>query len=46
MGILNFFVTSTIEDEILGTLRRLWREYEPAAELYVKRAVSPKASLE
>jgi len=30
----------------IGTLRRLWREYEPAAELYVKRAVSPKASLE
>lgn len=30
----------------VGTLRRLWREYAPAAELYVARAVSPDASLE
>lgn len=30
----------------IGTLRRLWREYEPAAELYVTRAVRPDASLE
>jgi uncharacterized Ntn-hydrolase superfamily protein len=25
----------------IGTLRRLWREYEPVAELYVARAVHP-----
>ena len=30
----------------IGTLRRLWREYEPAAELYVARALTPHASLE
>lgn len=30
----------------IGALRRLWGEYQPAAELYVKRAVSPNASLE
>jgi uncharacterized Ntn-hydrolase superfamily protein len=25
----------------IGTLRRLWREYEPVADLYVARAVHP-----
>lgn len=30
----------------IGTLRRLWHEYEPAAELYVARALAPSASLE
>ena len=30
----------------ISTLRRLWREYEPAAELYVARALTPSASLE
>jgi uncharacterized Ntn-hydrolase superfamily protein len=25
----------------IGTLRRLWSEYEPAADLYVARAVDP-----
>jgi len=30
----------------IGTLRRLWQEYEPAAELYVARALTPSASLE
>jgi len=30
----------------IGTLRRLWREYRPAAELYVARALTPSASLE
>lgn len=30
----------------IGTLRRLWGEYEPAADLYVARAVEPSASLE
>ena len=30
----------------VGTLRRLWREYEPVADLYVARAVTPSASLE
>jgi len=30
----------------IGTLRRLWREYEPAADLYIARAVKPNASLE
>jgi uncharacterized Ntn-hydrolase superfamily protein len=30
----------------IGTLRGLWRAYEPAAELYVARALTPGASLE
>ena len=30
----------------IGALRRLWREYEPAADLYVARAVTPSAALE
>jgi len=30
----------------IGTLRRLWRDYEPAADLYVARALTPDASLE
>jgi uncharacterized Ntn-hydrolase superfamily protein len=30
----------------IGTLRRLWCEYEAAAELFVARAVNPNASLE
>jgi uncharacterized Ntn-hydrolase superfamily protein len=30
----------------IGTLRRFWRDYEPAADLYVARALTPDASLE
>jgi uncharacterized Ntn-hydrolase superfamily protein len=30
----------------IRTLERLWREYEPAADLYVARAVEPGAALE
>jgi uncharacterized Ntn-hydrolase superfamily protein len=30
----------------IAALRRLWREYEPTAELYVARALTPGASLE
>jgi len=30
----------------IGALRRLWRDYEPAADLYVARAMTPGASLE
>lgn len=30
----------------IGALRRLWREYGPAADLYVARALTPGASLE
>jgi uncharacterized Ntn-hydrolase superfamily protein len=30
----------------IRTLERLWRGYEPAADLYVARAVSPSAALE
>jgi uncharacterized Ntn-hydrolase superfamily protein len=30
----------------IGALRRLWREYGPAADLYVARALTPSASLE
>ena len=33
MGILDFLVTSTIEDEILGTLRRRWSGWRGALEL-------------
>jgi uncharacterized Ntn-hydrolase superfamily protein len=32
--------------EPIGTLRRLWRDYKPAADLYVARALTPGPSLE